>query len=116
MKLWIDAQLSPRLAWWLTETFSVEALAVRDLGLREAKDLEIYDAAREAGAVVVTKDSDFVLLQARLGPPPRILWITCGNTSNAYLMDLLASRLPEAFQLLGRGEDLVEIGDRHKSS
>jgi predicted nuclease of predicted toxin-antitoxin system len=49
--LWIDAQLSPALARWMSETFGVTAHAVRDLGLRDAKDLPIFHAAREAGAV-----------------------------------------------------------------
>jgi len=42
MKIWLDAHLSPRLARWLTETFEVTALAVRDAGLREAEDEEIF--------------------------------------------------------------------------
>jgi len=33
MMLWIDAQLSPALARWLSDTFGVTAYAVRDLGL-----------------------------------------------------------------------------------
>lgn len=41
MKLWIDAQLPPALASWLAVTFSLEAYSLRDLGLRDAKDLEI---------------------------------------------------------------------------
>ena len=36
MILWIDAQLSPALARWLSDTFGVTAHAVRDLGLRDA--------------------------------------------------------------------------------
>ena len=32
MKFWIDAQLPPKLARWLTETFSVEAFSWQDLG------------------------------------------------------------------------------------
>jgi predicted nuclease of predicted toxin-antitoxin system len=68
--LWIDAQLSPALVRWVSDTFGVAAHAVRDLGLREAKDLGIFHAAREAGAVVMSKDSDFVLLLERFGPPP----------------------------------------------
>ncbi len=71
MILWIDAQLSPALAHWINETFGVAASAVRDLGLREAKDLVIFHAAREAGAVIMSKDSDFVLLLERFGPPPQ---------------------------------------------
>jgi predicted nuclease of predicted toxin-antitoxin system len=65
MILWIDAQLSPALARWLSDTFGVTAHAVRDFGLRDAKDLPIFHAAREAGAVIVSKDSDFVLFSNR---------------------------------------------------
>ena len=36
MIVWVDAQLSPRIAQWLSERFAVEAIPVRDLGLREA--------------------------------------------------------------------------------
>ncbi len=32
--IWIDAQLSPSLAQWITGTFGVPSRAVRDLGLR----------------------------------------------------------------------------------
>ena len=71
MTIWIDAQLSPDLSPWITEHFRIDARAARDLGLRDAKDVEIYLAAREADAIVMTKDADFVGLLERLGPPPR---------------------------------------------
>jgi predicted nuclease of predicted toxin-antitoxin system len=71
MILWIDAQLSPALARWLSDTFGVTAHAVRNLGLRDSKDLPIFHAAREAGAVIISKDSDFVFLLERFGPRPR---------------------------------------------
>jgi predicted nuclease of predicted toxin-antitoxin system len=109
--LWIDAQLSPALARWMSETFGVTAHAVRDLGLRDAKDVPIFHAAREAGAVIMSKDSDFVLLLERFGPPPQILWVTCGNTSNAWLRDVLRKSFPEARARLEQGEPLVEISD-----
>jgi predicted nuclease of predicted toxin-antitoxin system len=109
--LWIDAQLSPALARWMSETFGVTAHAVRDLGLRDAKDVPIFHAAREAGAVIMSKDIDFVLLLERFGPPPQILWVTCGNTSNAWLRDVLRKSFPEARARLEQGEPLVEISD-----
>jgi predicted nuclease of predicted toxin-antitoxin system len=84
---------------------------VRDVGLREAKDLAIFHAPREAGAVVMSKDSDFVLLLQRLGPPPQILWVTCGNTSNARMREVLRESFPEARARLEQGEPLVEISD-----
>jgi len=109
--LWIDAQLSPALAPWLSDIFGVTAHAVRDFGLRAAKDLPIFHAAREAGAVIMSKDSDFVLLLERLGPPPQILWVTCGNTSNARLREVLLKSFPAARTRLEQGEPLVEISD-----
>ena len=111
MILWIDAQLSPALARWLSDTFGVTAHAVRDLGLRAAKDLPIFHAARQAGAVILSKDSDFVLLLERFGPPPQILWVTCGNTSNARWREVFLKSFPEARARLEQGEPLVEISD-----
>ena len=57
----------------------------------------------------MTKDSDFVDLVDHLGEPPQIIWLTCGNTSNAQLREILTSVLPEALELLRSGEKLVEI-------
>jgi predicted nuclease of predicted toxin-antitoxin system len=111
MIIWIDAQLSPALAPWLSATFGATAIALRDIGLRDALDREIFDAAKLAGAVVMTKDSDFLLLLDMYGPPPQILWITCGNTSNARLRTILMHTLPTAIRLLGSGEKVVEISE-----
>jgi predicted nuclease of predicted toxin-antitoxin system len=111
MIIWLDAQLPPSAATWITATFGIEAHAVRDLGLRDAQDPLIFQAARAAEAVVMTKDSDFVEMLRRLGPPPKVLWLTCGNTSNAYLREILSRDLSVAVARLEAGESLVEIGD-----
>lgn len=109
MIIWVDAHLSPSIATWITATFGVTALALRDLGLREAEDLEIFEAAKAQNVVMMTKDSDFVDLIDRLGSPPQIIWLTCGNTSNARLREILTKTLPTALELLRAGEQLVEI-------
>ena len=111
MIVWIDAQLSPYLAPWLALEFAVEAKPIRELGLRDAGDREIFLAAREADAVMLTKDSDFVLLLEQLGPPPQILWLTIGNTSNARLKEVLLKNFPTVQSLLLRSESLVEISE-----
>jgi predicted nuclease of predicted toxin-antitoxin system len=111
MIVWLDAQLSPTIASWIRSTFSVEVHAVRDLGLRDATDPVIFQAAKHAGAVVATKDSDFAELVERLGSPPQVIWITCGNTSNARLKEILMAGFPAAKSLLEKGEPLVEIAD-----
>jgi predicted nuclease of predicted toxin-antitoxin system len=109
MILWVDAQLSPKLAPWLQLTFGVSALAVRDLGLRDAGDREIFLVARERQATIITKDRDFVHLVESLGPPPKIILLTCGNTSNAILRSVLAKSLPRAMEFLETEEVLVKI-------
>jgi len=111
MTLWLDAQLPPSIAAWVQSTFAIECHCLEELGLRDADDLSIFQAAHDAGAVVMTKDTDFVDLIGRFGPPPQVLWLTCGNTSNARLRAILTVALPTALPLLEEGENLVEIGD-----
>jgi predicted nuclease of predicted toxin-antitoxin system len=109
MTIWIDAQMSPAMAAWISNNFAVNAVAIRDLGLRDAEDKEIFEAARRETAIVMTKDNDFVLLLDRLSAPPQVIWVTCGNTSNARLKEILTNTLPKALELLKLGEELVEI-------
>jgi predicted nuclease of predicted toxin-antitoxin system len=88
----------------------LEAAALRDLGLRDAQDTLIFEAARNENAVIITKDSDFIDLVCRLGSPPQILWLTCGNVTNRSLKQLLTATLPGALDQLRQGEAIVEIG------
>lgn len=111
MKIWLDAQLSPALARWMSDHFDVDANHIRNHGLLGSNDREIFEAARSADAVVMTKDRDFVDLLRRHGPPPRIILITCGNTSNARMERVLRSAFSAARALLEKKEPLVEIRD-----
>lgn len=109
MTIWVDAQLSPAIVLWIENNFDVKAFALRDLGLRDAEDEEIFLEAKKANAIVITKDSDFLLLLDRFGSPPKIIWLTCGNTSNANLKIILSKTLRNAIDLLNSGEEIVEI-------
>ena len=109
MIIWIDAHLSPAIAVWITSTFGITAIALRDIGLRDAEDPEIFETAKAEGVVLMTKDSDFVDLANRFGAPPKIIWLRCGNTSNAQLQNILRSTLLDSLKLLRSGEVLVEI-------
>jgi predicted nuclease of predicted toxin-antitoxin system len=79
--IWLDAHLSPRLAEWIQGSLGNDAVAVRELGLRDAEDPEIFSRAREAGAILLTKDKDFAEMVVRQGSPPTVIWLRCGNTS-----------------------------------
>jgi predicted nuclease of predicted toxin-antitoxin system len=105
----LDAQLSPSLAFWLKQNYHVKAIAVRDLGLRDASDKEIFYKARELSAVIITKDIDFLTLQDRFGSPPQVILISCGNTSNEKMIAIFSKTLENAFFLLESGEQFIEI-------
>ncbi len=116
MTIWVDAQLSPHLAPWLTEHCGVDAYSVRYLGYRNATDETIFAAARKVNAIVLTKNSDFLDLLDRYGPPPKIIWLTMGNTTNARMRDVLSRLLPTTLSLIERGETLVELSGKASDS
>ena len=107
-EVWIDAQLPPTLARWLARR-EITATHVQDLGLLKASDLTIFSQARDADVIIDTKDIDFVQLLERHGPPPRVLWVTCGNVSNAGLEELFSTAWERVAAAFASGEALVEL-------
>ena len=110
MTIWIDAQLSPSLALWINQNFEgIEAKSLRALGLRDAEDIDIFRQAKQASVILMSKDEDFVQLLQTFGPPPVIILVTCGNTSNARMREILNKQLKFILELIKGGEPLVEI-------
>lgn len=110
MKFWVDAQLPPMLADWLSAEYGVEAHSLRDLGLRDSPDIEIFEAAHRAQVVVISKDSDFVDLVSRHGAPPQLRWVTCGNVTNQRLHAVFGKTFADALASLESGQAIVEVG------
>ena len=113
-EIWLDAQLSPAIAFFIKTTFSIKCVPLRDLGLRDASDVEIFNKAKGHGSfvILITKDIDFTEILIRNDSPPKIILLTCGNTSNEILQRILFAKLTEALQLLDNPEnDIVEITD-----
>lgn len=117
MTVWLDAQLSPRLAqWlkWLTETFSVTALAVRDVGLRDADDAQIYREPRMPGLSSLPRIVTLLICNCASARPLESSGslahlLTCGNTSEARLQEIFNKRFATARNLIEAGDTLVEI-------
>lgn len=80
MKLLFDQNLAPRLASSLADLFP-DSAHVRDLGLAQALDREIWDYAGDAGFAIVSKDNDFQQMSFVFGAPPKVIWIRRGNCS-----------------------------------
>ena len=110
MTIWIDAQLSPSLALWINQNLEgIEARSLWALGFRDALDIDIFQQAKKAGVIPMTKDDDFEQLVQTFGPPPAIILVTCGNTSNARMRGILSRQLNFILELIKGGEPLVEI-------
>jgi len=88
---------------------SLQAVPVRDLGLRDAEDRDIFAHAKTAGAVVMTKDRDFRALLFNQGPPPQVIWLRVGNSANKVLQSVLLRTLDQAIASLQEGEPWVEV-------
>ena len=87
--IWLDAHLSPRIALWIETELGHQCLPIRDVGLREAEDDEIFSRARDGFVIFMTKDQDFADLVTRLGAPPHVIWLRTGNTSEDRLKTIL---------------------------
>jgi predicted nuclease of predicted toxin-antitoxin system len=94
----------------VVEGIRCRAFPLRELGLRDAADIEIFQAAHQAQVVVISKDSDFVELVSRYGAPPQLLWVSCGNVTNRRLQAVFGKTFPEALAALASGQAIVEVG------
>lgn len=91
MKLLFDQNLPPQLVRRLDDLYP-NSTHVREIGLRDAKDTEIWNYAQQNGFVIVSKDSDFQQRSLLYGHPPKVIWIRLGNSSVKDIADLLRSR------------------------
>jgi predicted nuclease of predicted toxin-antitoxin system len=62
---------------------------VSSIGLDEASDAEIWQAAREHDYIIASQDADFCDLSALFGSPPKVIWIRRGNCSTREIEDIL---------------------------
>ena len=108
MKFLVDAQLPPALAVALTfHGHSTET--VRNCGLRDSDDAEIWDFAEANQWAIITKDEDFAQRAQRSFTGPVVVWLRIGNCSNQALCDWLIPLFGQVVECLERGDRLVEV-------
>lgn len=88
MKFLFDQNLSPRLPHLLADLYP-DSMHVREIGLRDASDAEIWEYAKENGFVIVSKDSDFQQRSLLYGHPPKFVWLRVGNCPVKPIEELL---------------------------
>jgi predicted nuclease of predicted toxin-antitoxin system len=78
MKLLFDQNLSFKLCQLLLDIFP-ESSQVRLIGMAQASDHQIWHYAKTNNFMVVSQDADFADMATLYGPPPKVIWLRCGN-------------------------------------
>jgi predicted nuclease of predicted toxin-antitoxin system len=88
VKLLLDENLSDRLVGRLS-SLCPGSRHVKQVGLAEAEDQEVWEHAAAHGYVLISKDKDFYQLSALRGAPPKVIWLRIGNRSTNDVADLI---------------------------
>ena len=88
MNILLDQNISFRVVNLLSNHFE-NVKQVRQLGLVDASDSEIWSYALENKFTIVTFDSDFIDLATLRGSPPKIIWLRFGNSTNLKIANKL---------------------------
>jgi predicted nuclease of predicted toxin-antitoxin system len=91
VKLLFDQNISFRIITKIEASFP-EAKQVRQLGIENYSDVEIWKFAKDNGFTIVTFDADFFDLANFKGHPPKIIWLRFGNTKTDFLADTINTR------------------------
>lgn len=109
MRLLLDENLSRRLVPFLQHDYPGSSQVVL-LGLESASDAEVWQAAKDQGFVIVTRDADFEELSLVWGQPPKVIWLKTRNQPRATTLKiLLENRLMIEEALLNHGQACVEV-------
>ena len=108
LRFLIDAQLPPGLARRLAQRGHA-AEHVNRIGFGVSSDGDIWRHAARVGAILVTKDEDFVSLARREPTGLQVVWIRVGNIGNDALWRALEPLLAEIVDSLIAGERIIEV-------
>jgi predicted nuclease of predicted toxin-antitoxin system len=59
------------------------------VGLEKADDRAVWRPAAANDFLLVSLDGDFAEMAALLGPPPKVIWLRCGNQPTRTIENLL---------------------------
>lgn len=96
MKLLFDQNISFRIKGKITSDYP-NSTQVREVGLENASDKEIWEQAKANDYVIVTFDSDFYDFSLVWGAPPNIILIKSFNQTTKFIADLLKSHKKSIF-------------------
>lgn len=91
MKLLFDQNISFKVVSKIIDNFP-EAKQVKQLGIENYSDIEIWEFAKENQFTIVTFDADFYDLSHLKGHLPKIIWLRFGTTTTDFLGSIINTR------------------------
>jgi predicted nuclease of predicted toxin-antitoxin system len=88
MSLLFDQNISFRISKLIQNSFP-NSKQVRELGLENYSDDQIWNFAKTNNYTIVTFDSDFFEISNLKGHPPKIIWLRTGNLTTANIKSIL---------------------------
>ena len=108
MRLLFDQNISFRLIHKISELYS-EATQVREAGLENATDNEIFEYALQNDYTIVTFDADFCDLNNLKGFPLKIIWLRTGNVTTKNLEKIFRDKFDVIRDFLEGDNACLEI-------
>lgn len=103
MKLLLDENLSPKLPALLADLYPGSS-QIELLGLRGATDTAVWEFAKAEAYVLVSKDNDFRQRSFQYGAPPKVVWLSVGNSGTSIILQLLRESLAEIERFIQQSE------------
>ena len=92
MKLLFDQNISHRLVGLVNDILP-DSKQVRDLGIENYSDIQIWEYAKKHDYVILTFDADFYDFSLVWGQPPKIVWMRSQNQTSKNIEFLLRKHL-----------------------
>lgn len=107
MKLLFDQNISFRITHKLKDVYP-GCKQLKDLGLENTSDTEIWEYSKKNHFAIVTFDADFADLANIKGSPPKIIWLRTGNMTTDRIAELLFTHQETISEFL-HGDDFKDI-------
>ena len=99
MKFLFDQNISHRILKLIPKEYS-DSTTVKNEGLINTTDREIWEFAKINEYIIVTQDSDFNDLNSLYGFPPKIIWIRTGNMKTQSIVDIIIDYSDEVHKFI----------------
>ena len=103
MSLLFDQNISFKIIKSIEDIYP-GSISVKEIGLDNPRDIDIWNFAKLKQLSIVTFDSDFIDLSNLKGYPPKIIWLRIGNTSTLNIAERIRKERKNISDFLNNGE------------